>query len=73
MIITEFTVVFFAMLNLSINLIWFENRRADAEVSHIHEMMMEVFNNVTNIGFVISMFIKYDLWLTWSKSIGKYS
>ena len=75
MMIAEFTVVFYAILNLLINILLFENRRLEEE--HKDEefkiYVMESVGFITTILMVLSLYIRYDLWLKWSQSINKLS
>ena len=75
MIIAEFTVVFYAILNLLLNIIMFENRRSsdDPTTESFKITLMETIGFITTILMVGSMYIRYDLWLQWSKSINKFS
>jgi hypothetical protein len=71
--IADYSVVFFSVMNLTVNILTFEINRNGLENSDMIGWLLETINNVTNIFMVVSLYIKHDLWLAWSISIEKYS
>lgn len=89
MIVSVYSLTFFSMIGLLLNIILKEINMKEAKLrsvnanidpyeeleedSRLTESIIEIIATITNFCIVFSLYVYYDLWLTWSKTLGLFT
>ena len=81
LVIAEFCSLFFATLGLTMSVLIYELQmfinNQDAELGNGYQglalEMALLYNMVCTIFLVVSIYIRYDLWMVWSKTVGMFT